>query len=189
MKNETVRFASGKPSIVTIESAARQCASKFAPEGYQYVYDVSESGTAKAMFIPVSGEEALQRAGVAPGDEVQITKVGTNGSTQWRVVKVSDATLALPAPPKPEPARALKIVAPAPQPQAAPAVPLAAAHPFEERYVRLLDGAASVLKTCYLHQMQDPFWKQAQLEPPTIDDIRALAIHFAITVERKEERR
>ena len=59
-------------------------------------------------------------------------------------------------------------------------------HPFEERYTHLLVNSAHILQRTHEELAKDPNYDH--LEMYTWEDIRALAIHFAIGQEKKEGR-
>lgn len=58
-------------------------------------------------------------------------------------------------------------------------------HPFEERYARMFVVAARALSLAHTRLTTEGM----ELEPFNWEDIRATAIHFAISFERKEERK
>jgi hypothetical protein len=203
---EKIRLYSGVPRIVTVENLrGRECNSSLT--GDEICFDVLNESTPSHLYLPRAWAAAVAASGAQAGDEIQVLKTGTNGQTPtYRVRLVSDAHLAVPV--LPAQAQPIRMLAPrqqetpalAPQPGPAldyrpaprPAAPPTAqtvptSHPLQERMTRMFVVAAGSLRDAHQQLLADPFF--GELEPPTWEDIRSLAVHWAISMERKAERR
>jgi hypothetical protein len=175
----------------------------YGPEGKLHEktgdYQYTVNGNSCVMFLPDTARNQLLRTHAAKGDLVRICKSVAGRSTTWNVEVLSDA-----AEPEPTPTPGPRVVAPARtnganalqpkpitplaahQPEARKPQPVSASasHPLVERYTRMFAAAAQSLKATHQQLIADPFY--AGLEPPTWEDIRATAIHWGISLEKRE---
>jgi hypothetical protein len=168
----------------------------YGPEGKLHEktgdYQYTVNGNSCVMFLPDVARNQLLRTHAAKGDLVRICKSVAGRSTTWNVEVLPDASdPAGPPNTNSVPARPAgpRIVAPRtnganalaarPQPAGAPS-----SHPLVERYTRMFAAAAQALKATHQQLIADPFY--AELEPPTWEDIRATAIHWGISLEKRE---
>lgn len=204
MTREVIRF-NGEPVRLVLDIPPENGVRREGKYGVDWQYTVN--GNSASIYLPLAGRDALIQSGAAAGDEVAIQKLGKD---RWAVEVLSDAQpepAPAPAPAQPHRPKArpfpnaayynpgvpqadspLPIVAKPKANGAQPAQAAAAAavhHPYEERYARMFVVAAHALSLAH----QQLIGEGLDLEPFNWEDVRALAIHFAISFERREERK
>jgi hypothetical protein len=187
IQRERVKPATGVPLFFEIERLGVKAPSQFAPGGFEFRYEgaLLEGDQRKPAlsYLAPEAHAAIEAAGARIGDTVRILKTRDG---QYVVKVISDAA------PVPEPVRQIRVVAPAAtngnghsNGYAKPAQVIPESHPLEERYTRIFVTAAHALQNAHQQLTNEGI----ALEMFTWEDIRALGIHYAITVERREERR
>jgi hypothetical protein len=190
MQRTILRFQNNAPVTVKLDRAdGKETQSKISGEP-QWMYTVNDD--ANVIYLGANARNQLLKTGAQAGDMVEIVKRVEGKSTSWGVQVLSDAAEPSFDARNGSKACALPRSAPAARnghvnghaaPDSQQAYP--DSHPFEERYARMFVCAAHALQMAHKQLEGEGF----ELDFPNWEDIRATAIHFAISFERKEERR
>lgn len=158
------------PVLITLDKNPDQCTQREGQYGVDYQFIVnSDSGI---MWLPKAGRDALIQSGARAGDQVELCKSQRGRVVSYVATVVNDAREPQ-TPAKPAPVR--------------PITEQPTSHPIQERMTHLFLAAAASLREAHRQIEADSFYA-GRIEPPTWEDIRSTAVHWAISLEKKEGR-